>query len=65
MCSSDLDFIKNGLERREKMKSLASYVGDKKHLRGLLEGRVKLEKVVKKEMQDAAQAILDDLSNVA
>ncbi|MFK7825391.1 MAG: response regulator [Oligoflexales bacterium] len=59
------DFINNGLLRREKMKQLATLVSDKKQLRNLLKGTVKLEKVIKKDQQDEAKALLDEISQVA
>ncbi|NRA44753.1 MAG: response regulator [Oligoflexales bacterium] len=59
------DFINNGLLRREKMKQLASLVSDKKQLRNLLKGTVKIEKVIKKDQQDEAKALLDEISQVA
>ena len=51
------DFINSGLLRREKMKQLATLVSDKKQLRNLLKGTVKIEKVIKKDQQDEAKAL--------
>lgn len=59
------DFINNGLTRREKMKQLATLVSDKKQLRNLLKGTVKVEKVIKKDQQDEAKALLDEIGQVA
>ena len=59
------DFINNGLLRREKMKQLATLVSDKKQLRNLLKGTVKLEKVIKKDQQDEAKALLEEIKQVA
>ena len=62
------DFINGGLTKREKMKMLSEMVSDKKHLRNLITGKVKLEKVIKKNNQDEAKSLLaelHDLSEVA
>ena len=55
------DFIDQGLAKREKLKELAEFLSDKKHLRNLVSGKVRLEKVVKKAEIEKAQAILDEI----
>ena len=55
------DFIDQGLAKREKLKELAEFLSDKKHLRNLVCGKVRLEKVVKKAEIEKAQAILDEI----
>lgn len=56
------DFIDQGLTKREKLKELAELLTDKKHLRNLVCGKVRLEKVVKKSETEKARVIVDEIA---
>ncbi|MCB9228053.1 MAG: response regulator [Deltaproteobacteria bacterium] len=58
------DFISNGLEKRSKMKALSELMSDKKNLRDLLDGKISLEKSVKKSEHKNAEQILTELNEL-
>lgn len=57
------DFINNGMELREKLHQLSEYLTDKKHLRNLMCGKAKFEKVIKPEFLKEAATLMEEISN--